>query len=104
MFTGEPQKIHINVLPAKSEGEDEAQAEATKEEPKDKDPLASTEEEDPNAGFVPRNFTELDRLHFTVYAIENDCHILPKGSVKLTDQHEVRKNNAFRGLSIEDAV
>ena len=69
----------------------------------ERDPLASTEEEDPNAGFVPRNFTELDRLQFTVLAIENDCHILPKGSVKLTELHEVRRNNAFRGLA-EDAA
>jgi hypothetical protein len=29
---------------------------------------------------------------------------LPKGSIKLTDQHEIRINNAFRGLSIEDAL
>lgn len=106
MFTGEPNKIHINVAPAKPEGEEAeaAQAEAAKEEVKEKDPLASTEEEDPNAGFVPRNFTELDRLQFTVAAIENDCHIMPKGAVKMTDQHEIRKNNAFRGLSIDDAV
>jgi radial spoke head protein 9 len=40
----------------------------------------------------------------TVYAIENDCHIVPKGSFKLTDMHEVHRNNAFRGLSIDDAV
>lgn len=106
MFVGEPNKIHINVVPAKAEGEEgtEAQAEAVNEAPKDKDPLASTEEEDPNAGFVPRNFTELDRLQFSVFAIENDCHIMPKGSIKMTDQHEIRKNNAFKGLSIQDAV
>jgi len=47
--------------------------------------------------------TELDRLQMTVFAIENDCHILPKGSVKLTDMHEVRRNNAFSGLSIDEA-
>jgi hypothetical protein len=29
---------------------------------------------------------------------------MPKGAVKLTDQHEVRRNNAFLGLSIEDAL
>lgn len=106
MFTGEPARIHINVQPAKPDGE-EAPAEGTEapkeEAPKEKDPLASTEEEDPNASFVPRNFTELDRLQFTVYAIENDCHIMPKSSVKMTDQHEIRRNNAFRGLSIQDA-
>ncbi len=29
---------------------------------------------------------------------------MPKGAVKLTDQHEVRRNNAFLGLSIADAL
>ena len=29
---------------------------------------------------------------------------MPKGSVKLTDRHEVRRNNAFRGLDINEAV
>lgn len=102
LFSGEPNKVYIKVEPDKVEGEEEAKP--ALEAPKEKDPLASTEEEDPNASFVPRNFTEVDRLQFTVYAIENDCHIVPKGSVKLTDQHEVRRNNAFRGLTIADAV
>jgi radial spoke head protein 9 len=84
---------------------EDVEAEQVKEPvPKvEKDPLASTEEEDSNAGFLPRNFIELDRLQFTVLAIENDCHIMPKGSVKLTELHEVRRNNAFRGLNLENA-
>lgn len=66
--------------------------------PAEKDPLASTEEEDANTRFVPRNYTEVDRLQTVVYAIEHDCHIVPKGSFKMTAQHEIRKNNAFKGL------
>lgn len=106
MFSGEPNKVLINVEPPKPEGTpaEEGGAPAEAEAPKEKDPLASTEEEDPQANFVARNLTELDRLQFTIYAIENDCHIIPKGSFKLTDQHEVRRNNAFRGLSIADAL
>jgi radial spoke head protein 9 len=42
---------------------------------------------------------ELDRLHYHVRAIENDCHIIPQGSVKLTPKHEVQRNEAFRGLT-----
>lgn len=105
MFTGDPKKILINVEPVKSE-DNAAPAEggatdAVPEEVKEKDPLASTEEEDPNANFVPQNLTEKDRLQFTVYAIENDCHIIPKGAYKLTDQHEIHRNNAYRGMSVE---
>lgn len=104
MFTGEPNHVIFAVKKDDAPAEEaaEAQPPAT-EEPKEKDPLASTEEEDPNAKIELRAFTELDRLQWTIYAIENDCHIMPKGSIKLTDQHEVRRDNAFRGLSINDA-
>jgi radial spoke head protein 9 len=98
-FTGNHTHVYIRVEPEISAEEAEAAANAEPELPIPNDPLASTEEEDPNAGFVPLNFTELDRLHYTVHAIENDCHIMPKGAVKLTEIHEVRRNAAFRGLS-----
>jgi len=38
-----------------------------------------------------------------VRAIENDCHIVPQGSFKLSAEHEVRRNEAFKGLKKEDA-
>ena len=103
LFKGDPSEIHIKVVEEKTP--EELEAEAAKEaEPKpERDPLLSTEEEDPNANFVPRNFTELDRLLYTVRAIENDCHIVPKGAMKLTEMHEVRRNNAFRGLPEHEA-
>lgn len=105
VFTGNPALIHIKVEPEITPEEEEAKRLAEEEAAnRPIDPLASTEEEDPNASFVPINFTELDRLHYTVSAIENDCHIVPKGAVKMTDQHEVRNNVAFRGLSEEEAL
>lgn len=51
----------------------------------------------------PLNFTELNRLHYTILAIENDCHLMPKGSVMLTPQHEMRRNVAFKGLGLKEA-
>ena len=39
-----------------------------------------------------------------MFAIENDCHIIPKGSYKLTDQHEIHPNNAYRGMDIENSL
>ena len=62
LFVGEPNKIHINVVLEKVVGEDGEDTQKQAEVPKEKDPLASTEEEDLNAGFLPRNFTELDCL------------------------------------------
>ena len=108
MFTGDPKKVLINVEPPKPDAQ-EGGAEGSADvpvpaEPVEKDPLASTEEEDPNANFQPRNLIEQDRLQFTVFAIENDCHIIPKGSYKLTDQHEIHRNNAYRGMDVESAL
>jgi radial spoke head protein 9 len=48
-------------------------------------------------------FIELDRLTTVVYAIENDCQICPVGSFKMTPEHQVRRNEAFQGLSSEDS-
>lgn len=93
MFSGDPKAVLIPIKGQDTSDPNEGQppadlnppAEAEATEPKERDPLASTEEEDENAGFVARPFLEVDRLQLTVYAIENDCHIMPKGSVKLTD-------------------
>ena len=70
---------------------------------KEVDPLASSEEEDPNALIVPVNFKEIDRVHYIVRAIENDCHIIPQGAMKLTTAHEVARNEAFKGLNASEA-
>ena len=43
----------------------------------EEDPLASSVEDDPLANFVKINLKEIDRLLYTVLAIENDCHIIP---------------------------
>jgi len=50
-----------------------------------------------------RGLTELDRLSFVVNQIENDCHLIPKGSLKKTPLNEIRRNEAFRGLSADQA-
>ena len=65
---------------------------------KERDPLASSSEEDPNKDFIPRNLTEEDRLLYTVHAIENDCNIVPQGAFRMNEDHEVERNASFRGL------
>ena len=66
------------------------------------DPLASSESEDENAKIVPVDLKEIDRIHYIVRAIENDCHVVPQGAFKLTTAHEVHRNEAFKGLSISE--
>lgn len=51
----------------------------------------------------PKHVTELDRLAWTIRQIESDCQAVPQGSLKMTPLREVRRNEAFNGLSREDA-
>lgn len=99
LFKGEPQLVHKSVevpidpeVVAKKEAERKAREE---------DELASTVEEEEE--IVKINLKEIDRLHYHVLAIENDCHIVPQGSMKLTPAHEVERNEAYQGLTTESA-
>lgn len=103
MFSGDPNKILVQLEPEAKPEDEEAQQQQEQEETKEFDPLASTEEEDESSKIVPVNLKEVDRLHFTVLAIENDCHIMPHGAMRLTEQHEVHRNVAFRGLDKNNA-
>jgi radial spoke head protein 9 len=68
----------------------------------ERDPLESTEEEDPENLIVKINLKEIDRLHYHVRAIETECHIVPQGSMKLNHKHEVQRNEGFHGLCNEE--
>lgn len=95
-FKGDPNLVIKKV--EKDEDEKEADDQEENKENKEVDPFASSEEEDPASLIVPVNLKEIDRLHYTVRAIESDCNIVPVGSFKLTTEHEVRRNEAFKGL------
>lgn len=102
MLTGNPKLIHKKVEPEKT-AEAAEQEDTSKKLVKELDPLASSEEEDPNALIVPVDLKEIDRVNYIVRAIENDCHIVPQGAFKLTTAHEVARNEAFKGLALGDA-
>lgn len=101
LITGNPSLILKKVEADKVEGEEAENVEAVQE--KEYDPLASSEEEDPLAKIKPVNLKEIDRIHYIVRAIENDCHVVPQGAFKLTPNHSVERNEAFRGLKGEEA-
>lgn len=60
---------------------------------------------DAAAGIVlpPKHLTELDRLAATVKEIDLTCHCVPRGALKYTPLNQVLVNEAFRGLSREEA-
>lgn len=103
---GEPQKL-LN----KKEGEEEEEAQPPAEEENEeeegegaqKKAKDSDESEEEEIKVPKRNLTEANRLAVVVNAIENDCHICPVGAFKMTPQHELRRNEAFRGLNKDDA-
>lgn len=49
----------------------------------------------------PKKFTELDRLSYVVRTLEEECAVVPVGAFKLTATHELRYNDAFKGLNLE---
>lgn len=51
----------------------------------------------------PKDLSEADRLRYVVQAIENDCQVVPVGSFKMTAQHQVRRNEAYKGLPEKDS-
>ena len=90
--------------------EEEAQQEAQEDAPaedagdgeeKVEDPLVS--ESSVEVKPPPQNFLELDRLVYTVRAIEVDCQTVPIGAFKMTPSHEMRYDDEFKGLSIKDS-
>ena len=98
-FQGDSSHIYIKVENETSpESLEAAAAEEAKAE-EERDPLEDTPPEDVNKGIVYRSLIEEDRLLYTVMAIENDCQICPHGAFRLTEDHEVERNVAFRGLS-----
>lgn len=50
----------------------------------------------------PKSMTELDRVSHIVHEVDNQCSVIPKGSYKFTPLKEVKKNEAFRGLSKDE--
>lgn len=52
----------------------------------------------------PKELTEIDRVNYVVHAIETDCQIAPVGAYKMTAAHQVRRNEAFQGLSADDSL
>jgi radial spoke head protein 9 len=51
----------------------------------------------------PQPFNEIDRLVYTVRAIEVDCQAVPIGAFKMTPSHEMRYDDEFKGLSIKNS-
>ena len=100
MFTGDPDKILIEVKPPEqtepgAEGGAPGNEEGQEKGAVKKENLDESIEVQPT--LIPKNFTELDRLAFVVAAIENDTHVVPLGAFKLLPIHEVRRNENFKG-------
>lgn len=99
-FTGEPEKVLIEVENKENAEENKANEEGNEKiEGKQED----SESED-KIKIIPKNLTELDRLAYVVAAIENDCQTVPNGSFKLTPQHELRREEYFKGLKCEELI
>ena len=89
------------------EGEEQQEQDAEEEEGDKEDKeedYDNSESADEEIKVPKRDLVELDRLHTVVLAIENDCQIAPVGAFKMTPEHQVRRNGAFKGLSSADCL
>ena len=103
-FTGEPAR-KLKQPAEGEEGEAEAPADdGGEDEDGEKKELDSDVSEQEEVKVPPKDLTELDRLKYVVLAIENDCQIAPVGAFKMTSQHQVRRNEAFKGLTANDTL
>ena len=55
-----------------------------------------------NPNLKPKNLTESDRLSYVVRTIEDDTSVVPVGGFKMIPIGEMRRNDVFDGLSVED--
>lgn len=107
-FLGEPNKLQ-NQKEGDAEEEPPVEEEPAAEEDEEEGGAAkkakdSDESEEEEIKVPKRNLTELNRLAIVVNAIENDCHMCPEGAFKMTPRHELRRAEAFTGLSSADAT
>ena len=103
-LTGEPaRKLKQPVEGEEGEAEPPAE-EANEEEEGEKKELDSDVSEQEEVKVPPKELVELDRLKYVVLAIENDCQIAPVGAFKMNSQHQVRRNEAFKGLNAQQTL
>ena len=103
-LTGEPaRKLKQPVEGEEGEAEPPAE-EANEEEEGEKKELDSDVSEQEEVKVPPKELVELDRLKYVVLAIENDCQIAPVGAFKMNSQHQVRRNEAIKGLNAQQTL
>lgn len=85
LFTGNPAKLYKDPnAPAEEE-----------EEPPEEDEGDEKKEDDPSK----RKLNELERLSYTVEAIDNDTCVQARGAYVLTPVGQIQKNRSFAGLT-----
>jgi radial spoke head protein 9 len=96
-FTGEP--LRKLIQPAEGEEGEEENQDVDEDEDDEKKELDSDVSEPEEIKVPKKDLVEVDRVKYVVLAIENDCQIVPKGAFKMTSQHQVKRNEAFQGVS-----
>jgi len=93
-FEGNPKKKLVSVKKEGEEGGEGGEAAKAEEGGAEGGEAAAKHQanasdlsEEEEIKIPPKDLTELDRLTYVVFAIENDCTIAPVGSFKMTPTH-----------------
>jgi len=101
-FSGEPGEIVKQYIDPDAVDDNLEKKEDDK--PQNPDPLDISDSEDNKVVVEEKknNFTELDKLAFTIRTIDFETSIFPQGGIKLIPIHELRRNDNFKGLKAEE--
>ena len=102
---GKPNEIIKKYKEEIPEGQEQPQEEKPPEEqPKPQDPDASVDDNAPKKEPPKENFTEALKLSYLVRQIDTDTCIIPKGSLRLNENHEYLINQSFKGLKQDELL
>lgn len=104
LFSGEPGVILKEYENNQDAADMSMEKNAQQEKPVNPDPLDISDSEDNKIVVEEKklNFTELDRLSFIIRIIDYETSIFPQGAFKLIPIHELRRNENFKGLKMEE--
>jgi radial spoke head protein 9 len=111
-FTGDIAHQYRDPLapPVEEKDEDEEEEEEPEEEEEDDEEDADAANDEENAdkkkeqALPKRKLTELERLAWVVYQIDQDTCIVPRGAYLYTASQRIIPNLAFTGLSATDSI
>jgi len=104
LFTGNPsKKYHDPDHKTFNEDGEEEEVDSDADEAEDEAADDDNNDETTAKKQKQRKLTELERLSITIRMIDDDCHLLPKGLLFMTNTGDIVQNQQFKGITSEQS-